>query len=296
MAKAFKVSLFGAMIASLNGCGGGSGAPLSGPTAPTYETLSSTAASASTLKGQAVRFSTGNLTPDLVNVSGSLTHNTGAITVSDGTTSLTDPDGRDSAGRYSDGTNRLTTGDVQNTLNTDISQGYEYVTVFQLDGPNASSNTVGVYGVATNESDVPTSTTATYRGGSNVTVSNSNGATNFSVLSNGDSVVTADFASGTVDVELSNFRKTDLFGTVNEAPIDQVDVTGMQISGNTFSGGSTTTSLNGQQVNVVGTGSTEAASGSFFGYDAGISAPDEVGGVVVVKNDSSFVYGVYVAD
>ncbi|MGH1424962.1 MAG: transferrin-binding protein-like solute binding protein [Pseudooceanicola sp.] len=281
------------LVMIVSACGGGGGGTTKTPIIPPYETLASNAASTSALKGTAVRYSSpGGFVPDNVSVSGNLTHSTGAISFTDGTTSLSDPDGRNANGSYTDGRNRLSTDG-----STGISAGYEYVTLFHFFGPGSDSH--GVYGIPTQTSDVPTLGSATYQGRANVAAFKLNILRGDFVanMNNGDSAVKADFESGTVDVEMNNFRSTDLYGNISTAPLDEMTTTGMTISGNEFSGGTVTTRLNGQQVDIAGSGATQSASGVFYGYDPSISAPDEVGGQALISDgDAIHVRGVFVAD
>lgn len=285
-------------LAACSGGGGGSFNNASGggqtPGTPsTYETLSSRAASTSNLKGTALRVPRGG-TVSTVDVSGQLTHNTGAISVSDGTSSVTASARPTTGNQYRQGTRTLTEINLDGSANP---APYEYVSVFNLDDSATGSSTAGVYGIATNPADVPTSGNVTYRGQAEVAALRNGPLPGAAQLLNGESTVNANFATGTVDVEMTNFRQSRLQGTYRRAPLDTMTVQGMRISGNEFSGGTVATSLNGRPVDLAGTGAQQSAEGVFYGRDQGLSAPDEVGGIASITNGTrAAVIGVFVAD
>jgi hypothetical protein len=70
----------------------------------------------------------------------------------------------------------------------------------------------------------------------------------------------------------------------------------MRISGNGFEGGTVQTMNGGTVVNITGSGTSSSAQGSFFGYDANASAPDEVGGVILQQGNGGVVAGAFIAD
>lgn len=248
---------------------------------PSYETLDSDAATTSTLGGVAWRLNESTGVLDLQTVSGTTTHDTGATTVTDGTYTLTDPDGLDENGVLTDGEVELET--VAAVLET-----YEYVTVYALEYTSGGTpySSTGVGGVITSASDVPTTGSATYTGaaGASVVTPGQN-----LVLEDGTSRVSADFAAGEVDVTLD-------YSNNLAAPIDMIEVTDMAISGNGFSGGTVAVTNGGTAVTFTGANTETAAQGAFFGFDAAISAPDEVGGIVYQRGDTGAVLGNFVAD
>ena len=96
---------------------------------------------------------------------------------------------------------------------------------------------------------------------------------------------------------MNGFTVTDQStGNAATAPIDTISVTGMNISGNGFSGGSATTSNGGSAVTITGANTTSNAQGTFFGYDAANSRPDEVAGNVLIQGDSGRVISSFIAD
>lgn len=284
-------------LALLSACGGGGGGssdplpPASGGGTPAppprYETLDSAAAKTSTLGGVALRSNGTSGALDVVTTSGRTTHNTGNTIITDGTYSLTDVDGFN-------GGNALT--DRISTITADLASGYEYATAYDqsYQSGGVTYDSRGVAGVVISGSDMPKTGSATYSGDAQAQVVVA--AQGFD-LSNGKSTVSADFATGRVDVTMTGFTATDQkTGNAATAPIDTISATGMSISGNGFSGGTVTTSNAGTTVNVTGANTTTTAQGAFFGYDAAASAPDEVGGLTLQKGDDGIVTGGFIAD
>ena len=270
----------------LAACGGGS----NGSTGPqSYEKLSSTAAVTSTLSGVALRSNGTSGAWDIVTTSGTMTHNTGKTTITDGTYRLTDADGFNGGNILTDGTSTIITDTGQ------LSGTYEYVTIYDqaYTFGGVSYDSFGIIGIITGASDVPTTGSATYTGDAfGVVVT---GAQGFD-LANGTSTVSVNFGAGTVDATMTGFTATNRATEEAIAPIDTISATGMTISGNGFSGGTVTTTNNGTAVNVTGANTTTLTQGAFFGYDTTASAPDEVGGLVLKKGDGGIVSGSFVAD
>ncbi len=300
-------------VALVAGCGGGGSSggavgstatsggtvttPVSSPTpgtppaTATYQTLSSTAVATSTLEGVAFRSDGTTTGTDIVSTPGTLAHASGRTELSVGSYQFVDPDGVDSNGRLSNGSSTLQQVATAGT--------YEYVAVYDhsyVDNGTAY-DTVGVLGVATRAADMPTAggtAQATYTGDAAALVVT--GSDQYE-MTGGVSNVSANFGSGTVDVTMNGFGATRHTGAGSAvAPIDTISVTGMTIAGNEFSGGTVTTSNGGAGVAITGAGTTSAAQGNFYGYDAAIAAPDEVGGAVLQRGSSGLVYGGFVAD
>lgn len=282
-------------IALLSACGGGGSTPSNPggdggtPTpAPSYETLTSSASKTSTLGGVALRSNNTTGAMTLTTTSGSVTHNTGATTISDGTYTLTDNDGSNTSGVISDGSSTLTAGTTNGT--------YDYVLIYDqtYTSGGTSYDSAGIGGIVTNAADVPTSGTANYTGEAEAFVVT---ATQGFDLLDGKSTVAANFGAGTVNVTMNGFTAEDAAtGNPTTAPIDTISVTGMAIAGNGFSGGTIATTNAGSAVNLTGANTTSAAQGAFFGYDAAISAPDEVGGLILLQGDDGVVAGGFIAD
>ncbi len=221
-----------------------------------------------------------------------------AVTLTDGTTSLTDNNGPDAGGEFVDGEKVLILGRTDNTFEAVIAEGFDFVTVFDLedDTVGSESGTVGVIGIGTNLADMPTQGSVTYLGRTNVVMSNINGGSNFAVLSDGDSVVEVDFLNSMVDVEIINNGPFTTSGDLMGQPMDILLVEGMVIDGNAFSGGEITMFLNGEVINPVGLNADEAANGHFFGFDDANQIPDEVGGTIISADGTSAVVATFVAD
>ena len=304
MNKTFSLLAATSACALLAACGGsstGGGSTTGGgtptPTAPSYEVLSSTAATTSTLGGVALRSNNTSGALDIVTTSGTMTHNAGNTTITDGTYSLTDPDGFNGGNTLTDGTSTITTD------TNGLSGTYEYVTIYDQtytsDGDTYDS--AGIGGVITSASDVPTTGSATYTGDASGLVVT---ATQGFDLENGTSTVSADFAAGTVNATMTGFTATDqATGSAATAPIDTISASGMTIAGNSFSGGTITTTNGGAAVNITGANTTTAAQGAFFGYNGTqtapsgiIAAPDEVGGLVLLRGNDGSVAGRFIAD
>lgn len=275
----------------LAACGGSSTGNSTTTSAPSYETLlNSTAARTSTFGGIALRSNNTSSVLDIVTTTGATTHNTGNTTISDGTYSLTDADGFDGGNSLTDGISTITK-DLSSLSGT-----YEYVTIYgqAYTFDNDAYDSVGIGGIITSASDVPTSGSASYTGDAYGLVVT---ATQGFDLKNGTSTVLADFSAGTVDATMTGFTATNqATGNAASAPIDTISATGMTIAGNGFFGGTVTASNGAAVVNVSGINSTANAQGAFFGYDAAASAPDEVGGLILLQGDAGIVTGGFIAD
>jgi hypothetical protein len=228
-------------------------------------------------------------TASVVGVSGTLTHNTGNTTVTDGTYNMVDANGFDANGDLTDGTTTINGGNNTNP--------YEYVTPFnhQYTIQGNTFIVLGVMGAQTGASDVPTTGSATYNGGLQATYAPRSGTGGVNL--SGDSTVSVDFAAGSVDVQLDNFTALTIgTGQSATAPADSIRINGMQISGNGFSGGTFSAQSNGQNANILGTGVTTNAQGTFFGYNATDLAPDEVGGSFLSNGSTAGISGIFIAD
>lgn len=276
-----------AVAMTLAGCGGGSGGDTllgagGGGASQSYQTLSSQAAVTSTLGGTAIANNSA-----IVTTSGTVQHDTGATTISDGTYTFVDPDGFDQNGVMTDGVATL------KTDQTSFSGTHEYVLLYDVTYP--SGGHTGVGGIVTQANDVPTGGTASYSGEAVAAYGDSTSSTS---LDGGTAQVAVDFGAGQVDLTMTSFSASD--GTtgapVANPALDTIAVTGMNINGNAFSGGTISTTLGGTPVDVVGHNSTSLAAGNFFGFDAANNIPDEVGGVLLQQGDTGILAGAFVAD
>lgn len=283
-----KVGFLGAALFSLAACN--EVTTDSTMTTSGYETLASEAEVTSTLGGVALKLRENPETVTLSTSSGTLTHNTGATTLDDGTYRLVDTDGLAANGLLSDGISVMIVTPAQGFTNN-----YDYVRVYNqgyLDGTTPYSVT-GLYGVVTRESDMPTSGSATYTGEAEGTFSD--GTTNYD-LDDGTSNVTANFKSGAVNVTMEGFKAVNrTTGASADVGFDGVTITGMSTSGNQFSGGKIATLSDGTSVEIVGIRSQETAIGRFFGLDTA-NDPDEVGGIGYLKGANGSVSTIFLAD
>ena len=153
----------------------------------------------------------------------------------------------------------------------------------------------GIIGIATADADMPLLGDATYEGGAAGFVITP--AAGFD-LTNGDSLVTVAFESGTVTAELANFTDvSQVSGNLLSAPISQIIWRDAEISGSGFAGGGLET-LNGfgEAVDITGTNTNISAQGQFFGLDVENLNPAEVGGLIFAKGDGGIVFGSFIAD
>ncbi|MGB7319352.1 MAG: transferrin-binding protein-like solute binding protein, partial [Planktotalea sp.] len=203
---------------------------------------------------------------------------------------LVDNDGPDFTGLMTDGISVLIATPAQGFTNS-----YDYARVYNqgyLDGTTPTS-VMGVYGVVTTPSDMPTSGRATYSG--EAEGSYSDGTTNYD-LDNGTSTVIANFASGSVNVTMEGFDAVSrASGASADVGFNGVNITGMGASGNQFSGGTITTVQDGAVVQIVGTRTQQNALGRFFGLDSS-NNPDEVGGIGYLEGTGGSVRTIFLAD
>ncbi|MEE9454403.1 MAG: transferrin-binding protein-like solute binding protein [Paracoccaceae bacterium] len=226
-----------------------------------------------------------------MNASGELVHNTGHTTVDigEGYYVLVDPDGINpdtdiiQDGDFADGSGAEMLGD------TTFSDGYEYVYAFQLRHKvNDVAHTArAVGGIVTHADHIPSAGSATYTGNAKGTIYNGTVFQQFGA--NATSSVDVNFEAGSVDVEMTNFEAApDL--------VDTITITGMSLTGNTFSGGTVGAMNGGVAVDITGANAATFAGGNLFGYDSSISGPDEVGGVFETDGDDGWMVGYFLAD
>ena len=131
-----------------------------------------------------------------------------------------------------------------------------------------------VFGRATGVSDMPVAGTATFRGNdfAQLRLEKGTGGADLS----GDAIVTADFGAGTVRavLDFSDPNNASAFGE----PINVVDISGMTIAGNRFSGGTLTSRSGTTAVPEYSNPTSLASSGLFGGAGAA-----EAGGVFLAR-------------
>jgi len=287
-------------MAAVSACSSASGPTAGAPSghAPqAYEPLASTVATTSTLGGSALRWPAGDTKPEAISLTGNRTGDTGRTALNDGTYLFVYVHGTSAAGAILDGAGASgTVGDNR------FAGTYDYVRAYNIQYPSGASQDGldGFAGVITAASDMPSGGSATYTG--EVAIDKfAHGNTASTVhFDRGVSTLSVDFAAGTADVDLGNFAARTTGANVPisaaTAPFDQITGTGMTISGAHFTGGNWVTLKGGSVVNVVGANPTSGSNGTFFGYDASVSAPDEVAGVFVINGATAIITGRYIAD
>lgn len=256
-----------------------------------YETLASDAARTSDLGGVAVKTRGSTSTSVTLSASsGSLTHNTGAFVLDDGTYVLRDPDGASAGGLWTDGASILVS-----TPANGFSTNYDYVRVYNQSYVAGTTPVAvqGVVGIVTRASDMPAAGSAVYTGEAEGTYSN--GTTLFD-LDDGTSTVIANFSSGAVTVRMQDFRvKSRRTGQSALIGFDGVQVTGATISGNSFTGGAISTRAGSTPVAIIGSAQQSNVRGRFYGQDSA-GDPDEVGGIAYLRGADGSVTAIFVAD
>ncbi len=303
MSRKFNLLCSVGALAALSACAtaptGLTGPTAGGPSSHTpqnYEVLASTAASSSALGGSTAIGESGTIggwfgSLTSVSSSGSIAHDSGRLELDDGTYLFIDADGPDASGNVSDGAGGAT-GLVLPILSTTYTYVTDYGLTYTVNGTRY--DVIGVAGIVTSAPDMPSGGSATYSGEAfassldATTVATSNDF----YLYNGVSTVDVNFGAGTATVNLDAF--TTKAGTGTQT-FDQIQGTGIVISGAHFTGGTWVTMQGGVAVNAVGASVSTTSNGTFFGYDASISAPAEVGGVVSIVGSTDVITGLYIA-
>ena len=130
-------------------------------------------------------------------------HSTGATTINDSTYKLVDPEGYTANGLLTDGTSTL-----MSTLAQGFTRNYDYVRAYPHSYFVNTVPYVGteIYGVVTAAADMPSTGSAVFNGEAQARYFNT--TSNFD-LGERTSEVTANFADGTVDVEVDSFTITN---------------------------------------------------------------------------------------
>ena len=259
--------------------------PPSGTVYPQYRTNTGVPISVSTqLEGTALQSRGG--TQRLSQVSGTVNSADGSVTISDGSATLSDPDGFDASGTLSNGAGAT----YQTRTDPELS-GYDYVTVGKLDylaGGTSSTSSLVVIGVDTENADMPSRGIARYTG--SMRADEIQGSS-FQHYQSNQVVLDVDFGSHDATLTAENFGVTS--GGMN---FDALTVSGIDITGNNLSGGTATTLSNGSPVTLYGSDATTSLSGTFYGFDTSIGAPDEAGGVFLVDGSNGQLMGYFVVD
>lgn len=225
------------------------------PSGTPYQTFNRAAKVTSTLGGRAVQVNNTNGVLTATDVTGTVTHDTGAVSLNDTKYTLNDPDGPSNTGLISDGTVSAQLDPFPST--------YSYVTIYKNVDYTAGGiayNANGVAGIITKSTDVPTAGTASYGG----TALGIHVAGTTETNLRGNSSVSAYF--GAVNVTMNGFNATNSVGGSVTTPITEITVTGASIVGNAFDGG-TVAAKNGTTAIVTG-GTSAQFSGDNFGRAA----------------------------
>ena len=139
-----------------------------------------------------------------------------------------------------------------------------------------------IYGVVTVAEDMPSTGSAVFNGEAQARYFNT--TRNFD-LGERPSEVTANFADGTVDVEMDSFtianRETKVTKNVD---FNSVNFSRIRVFGNQFSGGKIMAEHNGAEVAIIENDTQQSTIGRFFGL-TNDGVPDEVGGIGYLKGD-----------
>ena len=218
-------------------------------------------------------------------VSGAIARDGRDFSFTDTIFSLTDADGPNSKGEFSNGTLKLVTDQAS----------YKYAARYAIDDGNRA--TAGIFGIATQPTDMPQKGTATYRGFGEITEiypSTIPGIQPRIINHVASSELDVNFATGKVNAALKVQSRAVQIGS----QIDRVSARGMQISGSGFSGSTVKLFNNGARVYPTGANASAQASGQFFGAkrtpDATLT-PAEVGGVLHSSSKDGFVFGTFIA-
>ena len=110
--------------------------------------------------------------------------------------------------------------------------------------------------------------------------------------------MTANFGSGLATAAITAFQAQDpdTEVVISNPLVDSISVTDMAIIGSSLVGGTVEARLGQASVALGGPDPTSDAQGNFFGYDAAIGGPDEVGGVAYLEGSGDLVFGIFTAD
>lgn len=274
------VSVVLASCALLAACGGGGGGG-GGTTTPIPDYIEFTDSSTSAdseLGGRAIVSNTA----EIRELSGTLTHNTRALTdLTDGTRTLTDADG-DTGGVWTDGTT------TAQPLAAQVGS-YDFVAFYEFSG--ATEGGPMVIGVTIDSADVPTMGTVDYTGEAFIEGTSASGSV--LLTATGNSTVSVDFENSLVDLTI------DGLAGAGSSQYDELQIIGMVFSGDrtAFSGGTLTLSQSAADVTgtLLGGDAAGTAFGDFFGID-GSDNPDEVGGLFENSGSAGELAGGFIAD
>ena len=138
----------------------------------------------------------------------------------------------------------------------------------------------GIYGVVTIAEDMPSTGSAVFNGQAQARYFNT--TRNFD-LGERTSEVTANFADGTVDVEMDSFTITnrEIKVTAN-IDFNSMNISRMRVFGNQFSSGKIMTKHTGAEVAIIENDTQQSAIGRFFGLKT-MAFLTKLAGLVTLK-------------
>ncbi len=259
---------------------------------PSYDALTSAAASSSALGGSVVALilapNGSVLGVEVDQLAGRMDHSTGAVSVSNSRISFSDADGPTGGNTYVDGTSTVTTAGNPMQGVAGFAGSYQYVT--SLDFVSPSYEAIGFVGIVTQESDLPVAGDAYYAGEFYATYL---GAVS-DVFLTGKNQITVQFGVGSVDVILYEVTATDTAGAAVATPVTGMRGRNIALDGNTFYGGTWEVSNGGLTLDLGGGPLTSVTEGTFFGYDPATSAPAEAAGVTVIEGATEAIIAGFV--
>ncbi len=228
-------------------------------------------------------------TAQLLTVTGLNNPTTGQLKLTDGSTFFTDPDGPDAQDVARDGRSlRIAYNDLTGTY-----QFARLYTGVDISADGTSSGVfIGVVGQEAASGQITSSGSATYSGEAiadlrtNPTDTQASQTFNYD---NGSATAVVNFGAQSANVTMSGFQLPA------GAPFDRIAITGMTLNGNRLSGGTVSTTLNGQGVNPVGANRKTVAAGVLLGNVTG-GIPDEIGGIAYARGDGGALFGAFVGD
>lgn len=253
-----------------------------------YDELFSDQTAARSLTGTAIILPDGQTRMQIAPVTGSIGSQGRQFTSSDTLYTLVDADGRDGSGNYSDGTVIMQTG------TSEYDYARRYGAVYNVNGRREAA--VGVFGIATSASDMPSSGTAKFLGTGEITETYTASALSASgpVNTTATAVLDVNFETGSVNAALI---ASGLISDPN-SQIDRMSARGMSLNGSGFSGLNVKMFNSGTRVYPTGVTPTNQASGQFYGAKRktdGTLTPAEVGAVMHSSGPDGIVFGSFLA-
>lgn len=174
------------------------------------------------------------------------------------------------------------------TLTSDVPGTFAFASsYFQADGP-------GIVGISVDVEAMPDEGTAVFMGGATGFVITGDAGVD---LTNGQSEVNVDFATGSVSVDLTDFQSiSQVSGNLVSAPFETINWTGAVIEGAGFERGTVTVDGATPVSDIIGANGRLTAQGQFFGQVDGIDIPAEVGGLIYGEGDDGVIFGEFIAD